>query len=278
MLSENASPPSQAAPRRALVYTVPANTIAPEDSRTVQAGVSTPRLVSSPVAALPAHKPHALLLLGLALIPLLLASLSRPSHLPASATAKMSHDDHAGHDMPMDDTAADTTAASDAAASGAEAGSTAAMDHGDMGHMGMSPYLFARKTDFYVLFREAFVTDTGGFVGALFACFAFGILTTVGYEMGKRLESRARAAKLTGGAAALPALLVGALGHGLRLLLHYLAMLLVMTMSIWIILAVLLGHMFGFLVVTALYKGPTGAGKGKLSDDERDNSVTGCDC
>jgi hypothetical protein len=138
----------------------------------------------------------------------------------------------------------------------------------------MRPYLFSDKTGFFVLFKKAFVNNTGGFVGALLATFFFGILTTVGYEFGKRMEVRARAAKVNGGARALPTVLLGALGHGFRLMLHYIAMLLVMTMNIWIIMAVLLGQMVGFLAFTFLAKGkPAGT---KLREGERDG--VGCDC
>lgn len=151
------------------------------------------------------------------------------------------------------------------------------MDHSDMGgmdhsEMGMSAFLFTRRTGFYVLFERAFVTDTGGFVGALFATFLFGMITTIGVELGKKIESRARAAKVEGGAKALPAILLGSLAHGFRLLLHYMAMLLVMTMNVWVIIAVLLGHVLGFLVVTFFHKGPSG----KVSDGE--GAYGGCDC
>jgi Ctr copper transporter family len=140
----------------------------------------------------------------------------------------------------------------------------------------MSPYLFADKTGFYVLFKKALVGSTGGFAGALFACFAFGILTTIGYELGKRVEQSARAAKVNGGVRALPSMLLGAAAHGFRLLLHYTAMLLVMTMNVWIIVALLLGHMVGFLVVAAQFPSKTKAGKLVGSDDGE--SGTGCPC
>lgn len=184
--------------------------------------------------------------------------------------------DHSGHEGMDDSDPVDKEAneATDASASASASDSMAGMDHGGMSHEGMSPFLFARKTGFFVLFEKAFVTNTGGFIGALFATFAFGVFTTIGFEFGKRIESRARAAKVEGGAKALPGLLLGALAHGFRLLLHYIAMLLVMTMNVWIIVAVLLGHMVGFLAVTLFHKGPRG--KGKLSD--ADSEVGACDC
>lgn len=137
----------------------------------------------------------------------------------------------------------------------------------------MRPYLFSETTGFYVLFKEALVGSTGSFVGALFAVFAFGALTTIGFEFGKRLEMGARR---SGGGPVKIAL--GALGHGLKLFLHYMAMLLVMTMNIWIIIAVLLGHMAGFLAVSVLGIGKSKAvGKTVDGSDEITDGV-GCSC
>lgn len=138
----------------------------------------------------------------------------------------------------------------------------------------MRPYLFSETTGFYVLFKDALIGSTGGFVGALFAVFAFGVLTTIGFEFGKRLEMGGRRA---GGGEPIK-IALGALGHGLKLFLHYVAMLLVMTMNVWIIIAVLLGHMVGFIAVSVLGIGKAKpVGKAIDGSDENADGV-GCNC
>ena len=108
--------------------------------------------------------------------------------------------------------------------------------------------LFTRTTEFNVLFRSARVTDTGGFVGALFAVFFFALFATFCIEIVKLVEINARHGNKK------IVLAAAASAHAFSLLLHYVAMLLVMTMSVWIILAVVVGHGFGWALFAMLEK------------------------
>ena len=102
--------------------------------------------------------------------------------------------------------------------------------------------LFARSQDFAVLFRDAIVRNAGQFVGALIAVAAFAALTTFVVRLTKLIEKNGRAKRGT-------VLLIGsAIAHAVGLFFHYTAMLLVMSMNIWIILAVLVGHALGWLM------------------------------
>lgn len=145
-------------------------------------------------------------------------------HLTGSKLAKGM--DHSGHEGSHGSgSSATATKPPSSASSSSSSSSSAAADHSAHSssgseHMSMRPYLFSSTTDFYILFKQARIGNTGGFVLAFFMTFLFGILTTVGFEFGKRLERSALAAKLVKERKAFPRVVVGALGHGLRLLLH----------------------------------------------------------
>lgn len=140
----------------------------------------------------------------------------------------------------------------------------------------MSPFLFTRTTDFFVLFKGAFLESTGAFIGALILCFIFAILVTVLSQLAKVYETRS----LVKSHASIVSKLLSAGMHGFRLTLHYFAMLIVMTMNIWLILAVVVGHGVGWLLYTLLLHKPLG---GILDIDAAvaaglKNKEVGCDC
>jgi Ctr copper transporter family len=168
------------------------------------------------------------------------------------------------------------SASSDSSGHAGHSGSTdASAGTASADHLFMRPYLFSDKTGYFVLFKQAMVANTGGFVGALFATFLFAVFASVGYEIGKRFERRAHVTKpgKSDGGAPFSSVAIGGLAHGLRLLLHYVAMLLVMTMNIWIIIAVVLGHMVGFILVTVFgRKGPLAA----MAYHQDDTGDCGC--
>jgi hypothetical protein len=146
-------------------------------------------------------------------------------------------------------------------------------------HM-MRPYHFSESTGFFISFKQAPVTITGGFVGVPFATLDFGKLVTDASEMCKRFEHIAIVAKRGNNGRLMPAIVIGGLAHGLRLLLHYSAMLIVMTMIIWIIIVIVLGHDIGFIAFTAFGdKLPFGkedavaTGKGLTNQFSSDNSA-----
>lgn len=149
-------------------------------------------------------------------------------------------------------------------------------NHGDMGNAGdmgngthsdhmMSPYLFTRASSFFVLFEGAFIESTGAFIGALALSFAFALLATFASEAIRLRERDALLAKN-------PVFrLMGGLLHAFRQLLHYSAMLLVMTMNVWIIIAVVAGHAVGWAVYAIVF-GPG------LSEGQVKASVAECHC
>lgn len=106
----------------------------------------------------------------------------------------------------------------------------------------MSPFLFTRTTGFFVLFKEADIQSSGAFAGAFLLSFAFALLATTSSQLIRYLEERA----LTKGGTV--SKFLAGLHHAVRLLLHYAAMLIVMTMNVWIILAVVIGHAFGWML------------------------------
>lgn len=113
----------------------------------------------------------------------------------------------------------------------------------------MSPYLFTRTTGFFVLFKEVHLHSTGAFVAALFVSAAFAFTATIFSQISHMYEIRAlRSSNFFSKA-------VGAILFGFRQTLHYIAMLIVMTMNVWLIIAVVVGHLLGwFLYSLFIYK------------------------
>lgn len=123
-----------------------------------------------------------------------------------------------------------------------ELGGGGGIHGGDMHNM--SPFLFDRTKGFFVLFQGAFIDSTGGFVAGLLLSAAFAFIATVLSQAIRIYEARIlRAGKPL-------SKLLGSIMHGIRQALHYFAMLLVMTMNIWVILAVIVGHILGWLFYT----------------------------
>lgn len=122
------------------------------------------------------------------------------------------------------------------------------MDGHSEGHGGMSPYLFIRANDFYVLFEEAKINSTGAFVGALILGFVFAAIATVISLMIHAYESKALASDNV------VMRVVSSILFALRQLFHYINMLLVMTMSVWLILAVVAGHVLGWMIYALVFK------------------------
>lgn len=116
-------------------------------------------------------------------------------------------------------------------------------DHSNHMMHGMSPYLFTRTTDFFILFKEADVQSTGGFIGALVGSFVFALLATLFSLVMHVHEKKALERRGNPGNS-----IVAALLFGMRQLLHYAAMLIVMTMNVWVILVVVAGHSVGWLM------------------------------
>ncbi len=122
------------------------------------------------------------------------------------------------------------------------------------GHMmmnhAMSPYLFGNKRDFFVLFNEAKVTTAAGLAVAIIVSFVFALLSTMFNEYSKLLEkSAARAKQRISGL-----LLVSTVSFAFRLFLHYVAMLIVMTMNVWLIIAVVFGHGVGHFIFAVSFQ------------------------
>eukprot|EP00189_Rhodosorus_marinus_P007319 CAMPEP_0184752414 /NCGR_PEP_ID=MMETSP0315-20130426/43566_1 /TAXON_ID=101924 /ORGANISM="Rhodosorus marinus, Strain UTEX LB 2760" /LENGTH=206 /DNA_ID=CAMNT_0027231743 /DNA_START=192 /DNA_END=812 /DNA_ORIENTATION=- len=121
------------------------------------------------------------------------------------------------------------------------------LQEGDTGHDDssmhamMSPYLFSSTTGFFILFEEALVGSTGGFIGAMFAVFFFSFL--IGTIISWLGATQSRSKNEHGFFWAIS----GATARWFSLALHYTEMLIVMVMNIWIILAVLFGHTAGWL-------------------------------
>lgn len=112
---------------------------------------------------------------------------------------------------------------------------------GHSDHM-MSPYLFTRSTGFHVLFEQAFVTSTGGFIEALIGSFVFAMLTSVAVLWIHMKDHGLLHSKKFAN------YIIGSALYAVSNLLHYTAMLIVMTMNVWLILAVIAGHALGYLV------------------------------
>lgn len=117
-------------------------------------------------------------------------------------------------------------------------------------HEMMSPYLFGNKRNFFVLFREARVTTAGGLAGAIIASFAFAVLATVFASFSKTLEKKSANTK----ARVSGALIISSVSFAVRMFLHYIAMLIVMTMNIWLLIAVTVGHALGYFIFNATFK------------------------
>lgn len=154
---------------------------------------------------------------------------------------------------------------------GAHGASSVGGSAGMMDHM-MSPFLFARKTGYFVLFESAFVTSDGGFAGALIASFAFAAFATLAQQGLRRGERRALKSR-DGFCTSLPLTAGGMAAHGLRMLLHYITMLIVMSMNVWLILAVVIGHGVGWLAYSVVHKMLARKGADTATQDEPD-----CDC
>eukprot|EP00188_Purpureofilum_apyrenoidigerum_P003813 Plantae.Rhodophyta-Purpureofilum_apyrenoidigerum.ctg4090.p2 GENE.Plantae.Rhodophyta-Purpureofilum_apyrenoidigerum.ctg4090~~Plantae.Rhodophyta-Purpureofilum_apyrenoidigerum.ctg4090.p2 ORF type:complete len:215 (+),score=51.71 Plantae.Rhodophyta-Purpureofilum_apyrenoidigerum.ctg4090:89-733(+) len=123
---------------------------------------------------------------------------------------------------------------------GVDHGTEGMEDMESMDHV-MKMYLFADASDFFVLFSPK-ISSTGAFVGALVAVFAFSMLAGIGQGWLSMLQTRSRKedGKKWG--------LIGGAGKWLALFLHYTEMLIVMSFNIWIILVVLFGHTFGWML------------------------------
>lgn len=114
-------------------------------------------------------------------------------------------------------------------------------------HEGMSPYLFIRKSGFFVLFEDARIESDGAFVGALILALLFALIATILSQVIHVYEREAIVSKKA------MMKVVSATLFAFRQLLHYGAMLVVMTMSVWLILAVVVGHAFGWLLYVFLF-------------------------
>eukprot|EP00168_Porphyra_purpurea_P004711 TRINITY_DN1571_c1_g2_i1.p1 TRINITY_DN1571_c1_g2~~TRINITY_DN1571_c1_g2_i1.p1 ORF type:complete len:206 (-),score=66.84 TRINITY_DN1571_c1_g2_i1:404-1021(-) len=117
----------------------------------------------------------------------------------------------------------------------------------------MSPFFTARAGEFFWFFRGARVDSDGAFAGALIGSFLFALLATIAMELLKRMERRAIASP----AVKVPQALLAGAAQAVRMALHYLAMLLIMTYNVWVFLVVVAGHGVGY----ALFRlfGPVGA-------------------
>lgn len=119
-------------------------------------------------------------------------------------------------------------------------------------HLMMSPYLITRTTGYFVLFREANIGSTGGFLAALVLVFLFSTLVTLYSLMSKKWENRAVFAKKGS-----KLFWLGALAYAARLGLHWVLMLIVMTMEVWLILAIVVGSFVGWVVHFAFFRDAT---------------------
>lgn len=132
------------------------------------------------------------------------------------------HDDHSGMDHSSHDT------------------------HGgmDMSDHLMSPYLFGNMKEFFLLFREARISTGGGLAIGIVASLLFSAFSTIVSMYAKTVE---RKSEIENKRVSL-AVFFASIMFGLRMFLHYISMLLTMSMNIWIILAVVVGHLLGYLV------------------------------
>ena len=116
--------------------------------------------------------------------------------------------------------------------------------HSGMGDHMMSPFLFGDKRDFFVLFNEAKVTSAGTLAAAIIVSCVFSILVTM-YSMYSKMSEKKC---LTSEKRVSGQQFLGAFLFAFRMFLHYIAMLLVMTMNIYVILAVVAGHAIGHVI------------------------------
>ncbi|CDF33298.1 unnamed protein product [Chondrus crispus] len=137
-------------------------------------------------------------------------------------------------------------------------------------------FLSTGTKHFTVLFEGADVHTTGAFIGALFASFAFAIIVTLTSQLIRAYEHRVLAKTPPSYVKSI----LAAVGHGSRQLLHYVAMLIVMTMNVWIILAVVAGHALGWLVYAIFLNAKVSAWLQSKNEGDVDlpNKDVGCDC
>lgn len=110
----------------------------------------------------------------------------------------------------------------------------------------MSPYLFTNKTDFYVLFQDAFIQSDAAFVAALIVSFVFASFATFLAQLIRFQEVKALSSSNILNS------LISAMLFGFRIFLHYVAMLIVMTMNVWLIIAVVVGHVLGWFLFSVI--------------------------
>ena len=149
-----------------------------------------------------------------------------------------------------------------------QAASDGSMDHSSHGGMDMSdhlmsPFLFGDNRPFFVLFREAKVTGGGSLALALVLSCVFAILATMFSIYSKNVENRSLSStdKRLSGKKVIAAAL-----FAFRMFLHYIAMLLTMTMNIYVILAVVLGHGLGQLIYGIAFYGTKFSEDGSVED------------
>lgn len=164
------------------------------------------------------------------------------------------HEGHEGHEGMHD--GMNATASSGGESNTTDASMMAMMQNPRMMEMmmdmmdnmrGRMMTVYAQKTNFFLLFRSLFISSTGDFVGALIAVFLFAMLATMVIETVKLMEFNSRYnSRKTG------LLGISAASHAIGLFFHYTAMLLVMSMNVWIFIAILLGHGVGWFVFAML--------------------------
>ena len=113
--------------------------------------------------------------------------------------------------------------------------------------MSMNSAFFVRPTGWGLLFSSAFIATPGELAAAVVLSALFGAVTVVLAALVAPLERRAACDSVTARQA-----LAGALGTALRTGCHYLCMLLVMSFSVWIVIAVVGGHALGVLTLALL--------------------------
>lgn len=139
-----------------------------------------------------------------------------------------------------------------------------------MDHM-MSPYLFGNMKPFHLLFREAKIRNGGHLAAAIIVSCIFTMLVTLFSFYGKRIEmmSAMSTKRISGIKVAATAI------FAVRMFFHYIAMLLVMSMNIWILLAVTLGHALGYLVYYVIFPSKKKDKDGDTDADINVNSNSG---
>lgn len=138
------------------------------------------------------------------------------------------------------------------------------MDMGGMNHSdhAMSPYLFANAKDFFLLFREARISSGGGLALAIVVSVVFTILATMFSLYAKTVErkSESEEKRLSGN------LVFATVMYAFRLFLHYITMLLAMSMNLWILLAVTTGHALGYYIYGVAFFGTKIANRTEACD------------